>query len=157
MLLRGCFTSLRLSASVPLCWPVYYRFNSLLVCSFSIFFNKMMNSSELWSSQLRTLRNISYITSQNDEPLYVYLIDLSPLGLFRANGINNSNKLRMLIIPTGRRQTSWPSYKFRQELKQSNWHKYTVSQLVVKPGLEYGITEFQSHSLLNNIIIILLC
>lgn len=78
-----------------------------------------MNSIELWLSQLRTLRNISYITWQNDEPLYVYLIDLSPLGLFRPNEINNSNKLNLLKIPTGRRQTSWLCTSAAEELNQA--------------------------------------
>ena len=49
----------------------------------------------------------------------VYLIDLSPLGLFRDNVINHSNKLNMLRIPTGRRQTSWLCTSTAEELKQA--------------------------------------
>jgi len=50
--------------------------------------------------------------------MYVYLIDLSPLGLFRANEINHSNKLNKLRIPTGRRQTSWLYPSAVKELNQ---------------------------------------
>ena len=50
--------------------------------------------------------------------MYVYLIDLSPLGLFRANEINHSNKLNKLRIPTGRRQTSWLYTSTAKELNQ---------------------------------------
>ena len=38
--------------------------------------------------------------------MYVYLIDLSPLGLARVNETNYWNKLKRLRISTGRRQTS---------------------------------------------------
>ena len=46
-------------------------------------------------------------------------IDLSPLGLFRANEINHSNKLNKLRIPTGRRQTSWLCTSTADELNQA--------------------------------------
>ena len=50
--------------------------------------------------------------------MYVYLIDLSPLGLFRANEINHSSKLNKLRIPTGRRQSSWLYTSTAKELNQ---------------------------------------
>ena len=51
--------------------------------------------------------------------MYVYLIDLSPLGLFRANEINHRNKLNKLRIPTGRRQTSWLCTSAAKELNHT--------------------------------------
>ena len=50
--------------------------------------------------------------------LYLYLIDLSPLGLFRANETNNWNKLNKLRIPTDRRQTSWLCTSAAEEVNQ---------------------------------------
>ena len=50
--------------------------------------------------------------------MYLYLINLSPLGFLRANGINHWNKLNKLRIPTGRRQTSWLCTSAAEELNQ---------------------------------------
>ena len=51
--------------------------------------------------------------------VYVYLIDLSPLGLFWANETNYWNKRNRLRIPTGRRQTSWLCTSAAEELNQA--------------------------------------
>jgi len=48
--------------------------------------------------------------------MYVYLIDLSPLELFRTNETNYRDKLNRLRIPTGRRQTNWQSTSTAEEL-----------------------------------------
>ena len=50
--------------------------------------------------------------------LHTYLIDHSPLGLFRANETNNWNKLNRLRIRTGRRQTSSLCTSAAEELNQ---------------------------------------
>ena len=50
--------------------------------------------------------------------IHTYLIDHSPLGLFRNNETNNRNKLNRLRIPTGRRQTSWLCTSAAEELNQ---------------------------------------
>jgi len=49
---------------------------------------------------------------------YVYLIDLYPLELFRANKTNYRNQLNRLRILTGRKQTSWLSKSATKELNK---------------------------------------
>ena len=51
------------------------------------------------------------------------------------------NKLNRLRIPTGRRQTSWLSTGTAKELNQGDYLKQI--QLVVRVGLELGISRFQ--------------
>ena len=68
-------------------------------------------------------------------------IDLSPLGIFRANEINDSNKLNKLRIPTGRMQTSWLCTSAAEELNQA-WPG-TNPQPVVRVGFELGISRIQ--------------
>ena len=74
--------------------------------------------------------------------MYVYLIDLSPLGLFRANEINhwNTSTLNELRIPTSRRQTSWRCTSAAQV-----WTRRYLEQIqvVVRVELELEISWFQ--------------
>ena len=58
------------------------------------------------------------ITNQIHTYIHTYLIDHSPLGLFRANETNNWNELNRLRIPTGWRQTSWLWTSAAEELNQ---------------------------------------
>ena len=75
-------------------------------------------------------------------PVCMYVcIDLSPLGIFRANEINNSNKLNKLRIPTGRMQTSWLCISAAEELNQAR--PGTNPQPVVRVGFELGISRIQ--------------
>ena len=50
--------------------------------------------------------------------MYVYLVDLFPLGLYMTNEKNHSNKLNRLRIPTGRGQTSWLCTSAAKELNR---------------------------------------
>ena len=70
-----------------------------------------------------------------------YLIDHSPLGLFRANETNNWNELNRLRIHPGRRQTSWLCTSAAEELNQGLPKQI---QLVVRAGLELRISRFKS-------------
>ena len=72
--------------------------------------------------------------------IHTYLIDHSPLGLFRANETNNWNELKRLRIPNGRGRPvgyvqAQPRSWTRDYLEQI--------QLVVRAGLELGLSRFQ--------------
>ena len=64
-------------------------------------------------SQLENL-----ISSLHHTYIHTYVIDHSPLGLFRANETNNWNEFNRLRIPTGRRQTSWLCTSAAEELNK---------------------------------------
>ena len=80
-------------------------------------------------------RKLHFWLSPKKLYIHTYLIDHSPLGLFRANETNNwNNRLR---IPTGRRQTSWLCTSAAEELNLER------IQLVISAGLELGIARLQ--------------
>ena len=74
--------------------------------------------------------------------IHTYLIDHSPLGLFRANETNNWNELNRLTIPTGR------PVGYAQ-VQPRSWTKDYLEQiqLVVRAGLELEVFRFQIDTL----------
>ena len=71
-------------------------------------------SAKQFAYSISKLRNFM----QCNVMYYVYLIDLYPLGLFRANKTNYRDKLNRLRILTGRKQTSWLGKSATKELNQ---------------------------------------
>lgn len=73
--------------------------------------------------------------------MYVYLIDLSQRGLFRAYKTNYWNKFNRLRIPAGRRH--WPVGHVQIHLR--SWTKGYLKQIhqVVREGLHLRISRFQ--------------
>ena len=66
-----------------------------------------------------------------------YLIDLSPLGLFRARETKYWNKLNRLRIPTGWKQTTWLCTSAAKELNQG----LPGTNPVIRAGLELRISR----------------
>ena len=65
-----------------------------------------------------TGQNLNLVSVRGGAKRFTYLIDHSPLRLFRSNETNNWNELDRSRIPTGRRQTSWLCTSTAQKLNQ---------------------------------------
>ena len=90
-----------------------FKFFQGVVCAFWANQQKIGKKNLVSSKLISVKLPHTYILN-----LLTYLIDHSPMGLFRANEINNGNKLNRLRILTCRRQTSWLCTSVAEELNQ---------------------------------------
>ena len=104
--------------AITLKYSEFSWFGSLYPVDFNLSLHGSSIKSEIQAFIIRV--HVLKIQKHNcsRKHLHTYVIDHSPLRLFRANETNNCNELNRLRIPTSRRQTSWLYTSAAEELNK---------------------------------------